>query len=225
MNLDWLIEHWTEIVAVAGAIVIIARIIVKLTPTPKDDAILAKVIEVLKTIGLSLADTPRKPPPAALILLLLLPLVAGCAQSARHDFITQAVTDSLVQQDALVTLGGEAAASAKAKADQDQTRLDKALMLDIEALAKQTFATDAERQAAILALVQKYRTSAVAVAEDIETAADRQRRVVELTDATKEALAGIAVIEARTWANFAAREDLVNKAVVGKLLDLLKGKP
>jgi hypothetical protein len=152
-----------------------------------------------------------------------LALVAGCAQSARHDYITQAATDSLVQQDALATLGGEAAASAKAKADQDQARLDKALMLDIEALARQTFATDPERQAAILALVQKYRTSAVAVAQDIEIAADRQRRVVELTDATKEALAGIAVIEARTWANWASREDLINKAIVGRLLDLLKG--
>jgi hypothetical protein len=158
-----------------------------------------------------------------LLPMLAVIVLAGCATGARHEYLTQAVTDSLVHQDALLALGAEAETSARAKADQDQARLDNALMLDIEAVAKQTFATDAERQAAILALVQKYRASAVAVSQDLEIAADRQRRVVDLTDATREALAGILEIEARTGANWASRQDLVNKAVVGRLLDLLKG--
>ena len=163
-------------------------------------------------------------PPALVILLPLMVLFAGgCATAARHEYITQAVTDSLLHQDALATLGSEAEASARAKADQDQARLDKALMLDVETLAKQTFATDAERQAAILALVQKYRASALAITQDLEIAGDRQRRVLDLTDATREALAGILEIEARTWANGASRQELLDKAVVGRLLDLLKG--
>ena len=39
--MDWIIAHWQEIVAVAGAIVIVARLIVKLSPTQADDAWLA----------------------------------------------------------------------------------------------------------------------------------------------------------------------------------------
>jgi len=153
----------------------------------------------------------------------VLVVCAGCAQGARHDFITQAVSDSLIHQDGLVTLGAEAEQGAKAKADQDQSRLDAALMLDIEALAKQSFASDADRQAAILTLVQKYRTSAVAVSQDVAAAADRQRRVVELTDATKEALSAVLAVETQTWLNWASREDLIHKATVGQIMTLLKG--
>lgn len=54
--IGWITAHWVEITAALGLLVGAARIIVILTPTPKDDAALAKVIAVLRAIGLSLAD-------------------------------------------------------------------------------------------------------------------------------------------------------------------------
>lgn len=47
-----LAEYWTDIVAAAGAIVILARVIVKLTPTPKDDTALDAIVRLLKHLGL-----------------------------------------------------------------------------------------------------------------------------------------------------------------------------
>lgn len=38
--------------AVVGAVIVLARIIVKLTPTPSDDSVLEKIVSVLKTLGL-----------------------------------------------------------------------------------------------------------------------------------------------------------------------------
>lgn len=49
-------DHWTEIIGAIGGLVIAARVIVKLTPTPKDDAVFAKVISALKHIGLYIPD-------------------------------------------------------------------------------------------------------------------------------------------------------------------------
>ena len=50
--ISWTTENFGSIVAIAGAVVILARIIVKLTPTPADDSILEKVVSFLKAIGL-----------------------------------------------------------------------------------------------------------------------------------------------------------------------------
>jgi hypothetical protein len=53
MNIwNWITANWTEIVAAIGGIVLAARIIVKLTPTPADDSALEKVVNFLKTLGL-----------------------------------------------------------------------------------------------------------------------------------------------------------------------------
>lgn len=49
---NWITSNWTEIVAAIGGIVLAARIIVKLTPTPADDSALEKVVNFLKTLGL-----------------------------------------------------------------------------------------------------------------------------------------------------------------------------
>lgn len=38
--------------AVVGAVIVLARVIVKLTPTPQDDTILEKIVSFLKTLGL-----------------------------------------------------------------------------------------------------------------------------------------------------------------------------
>jgi hypothetical protein len=50
--MEWITSHWQEILAWIGGIVTAASIIVKLTPTPKDDAFLAKVIKVLAALSL-----------------------------------------------------------------------------------------------------------------------------------------------------------------------------
>lgn len=50
--MEWITTHWQEILAWIGGIVTAASIIVKLTPTQKDDNILAKVIKVLAALSL-----------------------------------------------------------------------------------------------------------------------------------------------------------------------------
>ena len=52
---DWIAQNWQTVTAGAGAVVMIARIVVRLTPTQADDSFLAKyVIPVLKTLGLKI---------------------------------------------------------------------------------------------------------------------------------------------------------------------------
>lgn len=48
----WLTEHWKDVLAVIGGVVTTASLIVKLTPTQKDDAFLANVIKVLAALSL-----------------------------------------------------------------------------------------------------------------------------------------------------------------------------
>lgn len=43
--ITWIQAHWTDILAIWGAIVACATVIVKVTPTTKDDAILDKVVK------------------------------------------------------------------------------------------------------------------------------------------------------------------------------------
>jgi len=52
--MEWLTQNWQTLTAGVGALVMISRVIVKLTPTPKDDSLLAKIVDVLKSIGLKL---------------------------------------------------------------------------------------------------------------------------------------------------------------------------
>lgn len=60
MNIvNYIISHWVEIGAAIGLIMGAARIIVKLTPTPKDDSILEKFISLLRHVGLNVTD--KKP--------------------------------------------------------------------------------------------------------------------------------------------------------------------
>jgi len=100
--MDWITANWPDIlkageavVAAIGAIVIAARLVVKLTPTQADDTWLAKLVGVLTHVGLHI-DTPAiggtsdedaigfKLPPkdggALLLALILIPLMAlaGC---------------------------------------------------------------------------------------------------------------------------------------------------
>ena len=50
--MNYALQNWQELVTAIAGITITARVIVKLTPTPKDDAFLAKVITLLKHLGL-----------------------------------------------------------------------------------------------------------------------------------------------------------------------------
>ncbi len=50
---------WGKILSIAGTVIIVARMIVKLTPTPADDTLLDKIITFLKHLGLS--TPPDKP--------------------------------------------------------------------------------------------------------------------------------------------------------------------
>lgn len=51
--MDWVMANWVEITAVVGGVVTIASIIVKWTPTQKDDAVLAKVMKILAFLSLN----------------------------------------------------------------------------------------------------------------------------------------------------------------------------
>ena len=50
--MDWIVSHWKEIMAIFGTAVALASAIVKLTPTQKDDNILARIIKVLVVLSL-----------------------------------------------------------------------------------------------------------------------------------------------------------------------------
>ena len=50
----WITENWSQIVAAVGGVVLAARIIVKLTPTPRDDSFLEKIVNFLKGLGLKI---------------------------------------------------------------------------------------------------------------------------------------------------------------------------
>jgi stage V sporulation protein SpoVS len=88
--MEWIAENWQTLVAAVGAVVILARLIVKLTPTPADDAWLAKVVGALKHLGLHIADRSSGPgdngsggAAAALVLAAALGLLAaGCQAPA-----------------------------------------------------------------------------------------------------------------------------------------------
>lgn len=52
----WWTQHAVEVLAVIGYVVLIARLVVKMTPTPKDDSFLASVIEFCRAIGIVIPD-------------------------------------------------------------------------------------------------------------------------------------------------------------------------
>lgn len=45
--LDWILEHWVDLLAIYGAIVALCSTIIKLTPTTKDDDIWTKILKIL----------------------------------------------------------------------------------------------------------------------------------------------------------------------------------
>ena len=55
-TITWVTNHWKDVLAVISAVIGLATLIVKLTPTQKDDAVLAKVIKVLAALSLCNPD-------------------------------------------------------------------------------------------------------------------------------------------------------------------------
>ena len=49
--MSWLLTHWGELLAAAGALLAAASFVTALTPSPKDDAALAKVRQVLARLS------------------------------------------------------------------------------------------------------------------------------------------------------------------------------
>jgi len=54
--MEWIQNNGKDILAVIGAAVALATAVVKLTPTPKDDHVLAKVMKVLSALSLCNPD-------------------------------------------------------------------------------------------------------------------------------------------------------------------------
>ena len=54
--IKFITEHYDEVLQIIGAVVALATLIVKLTPTQKDDAFLAKLIKILSAFSLCNAD-------------------------------------------------------------------------------------------------------------------------------------------------------------------------
>ena len=50
--MEWIQNNGKDILAIIGGVVTVSSIIVKLTPTQKDDNVLAKIIKVLSFFGL-----------------------------------------------------------------------------------------------------------------------------------------------------------------------------
>ena len=54
--MNFITENFANIMAVIGAVIVVARLVVKLTPSPADDSILEKIVNVLKAVGLHIND-------------------------------------------------------------------------------------------------------------------------------------------------------------------------
>ncbi len=54
--MTFITQHYDEVLQILGAAVALATLIVKLTPTQKDDNVLAKIIKVLSALSLCNAD-------------------------------------------------------------------------------------------------------------------------------------------------------------------------
>lgn len=54
--IKFITEHYDEVLQIIGAVVALATLVVKLTPTQKDDNVLAKFVKVLSALSLCNSD-------------------------------------------------------------------------------------------------------------------------------------------------------------------------
>jgi hypothetical protein len=57
---NWVVENWQTVLAIFGGMVAVASTIVHLTPSQKDDAILAKVVKVLDFLSTVNPKPPKQ---------------------------------------------------------------------------------------------------------------------------------------------------------------------
>lgn len=50
--LEWLTGNWADVLAVIGGVISVATVIVKLTPSQTDDAVLGRIIAVLEKFSI-----------------------------------------------------------------------------------------------------------------------------------------------------------------------------
>lgn len=50
--MNWIMEHYQDIINIVVSVFVTARLVVLITPTPKDDAWLAMLIDWAKKLGL-----------------------------------------------------------------------------------------------------------------------------------------------------------------------------
>ena len=51
--IEWITSHWDEVLAVYGGLVAVCTIVVKWTPSTKDDELLGKIVNVLDKFSTS----------------------------------------------------------------------------------------------------------------------------------------------------------------------------
>jgi hypothetical protein len=57
--MDYILNHWNDMLAVVGGTVALASLIVKLTPSQADDAILGKIVGVLNHFSVFNPNQPK----------------------------------------------------------------------------------------------------------------------------------------------------------------------
>lgn len=58
--MNWIMENWVNVLIIYSAVVTIASVIVKLTPTQTDDAVLAKILKFLELVALNAKPVVKK---------------------------------------------------------------------------------------------------------------------------------------------------------------------
>jgi len=58
--IDWILNHWVDLLAIYGAIVAICSTIVKLTPSVKDDAVWAKILKFLDLFSTAFTKSDKE---------------------------------------------------------------------------------------------------------------------------------------------------------------------
>ena len=57
--ITWITANWSNVLAIIGGVVSVASLVVKLTPSQADDAVLAKVIKVLDYFSVVNPSKPK----------------------------------------------------------------------------------------------------------------------------------------------------------------------
>lgn len=58
--MTWIIENWDAVLATVTAVIAAASAVAALTPTPKDDAIIAKLYKVIDVLALNVGKAKDK---------------------------------------------------------------------------------------------------------------------------------------------------------------------